>query len=52
MMRRFFARAKGHLDLVFISDDIAGQQSPLLSRPSTPGENILVMVETVRPEGG
>jgi uroporphyrinogen decarboxylase len=31
MMRRFFARAGGHLDLVFISDDIAGQKSLLLS---------------------
>jgi uroporphyrinogen decarboxylase len=31
MMTRFFARASGHLDLVFISDDIAGQQSLLIS---------------------
>jgi uroporphyrinogen decarboxylase len=31
MMKRFFARAKGHLDLVFISDDIAGQKSLLMS---------------------
>ena len=31
MMRRFFARARPHLDLVFISDDIAGQKSLLLS---------------------
>ena len=31
MMRRFFARARQHLDLVFISDDIAGQKSLLLS---------------------
>lgn len=31
MMRRFFAAAAGHLDLVFISDDIASQQSLLIS---------------------
>lgn len=31
MMKVFFARAKGHLDLVFISDDIAGQKSLLMS---------------------
>ncbi len=31
MMKRFFARAAQHLDLVFISDDIAGQQSLLMS---------------------
>ena len=31
MMEKFFARAKGHLDLVFISDDIAGQKSLLMS---------------------
>ncbi len=31
MMTRFFARAARHLDLVFISDDIAGQQSLLIS---------------------
>jgi uroporphyrinogen decarboxylase len=31
MMKRFFARAAGHLDLVFMSDDIAGQQSLLIS---------------------
>jgi uroporphyrinogen decarboxylase len=31
MMKRFFARAGKHLDLVFISDDIAGQQSLLMS---------------------
>ena len=31
MMKRFFALAGRHLDLVFISDDIAGQQSLLLS---------------------
>jgi len=31
MMKRLFARAEGHLDLVFISDDIAGQQSLLMS---------------------
>jgi len=31
MMKVFFARAQGHLDLVFISDDIAGQKSLLLS---------------------
>lgn len=31
MMREFFARAQGHLDLVFISDDIAGQTSLLMS---------------------
>jgi uroporphyrinogen decarboxylase len=31
MMRRFFARARQHLDLVFVSDDIAGQKSLLLS---------------------
>lgn len=31
MMLRFFPMVKGHLDLVFISDDIAGQQSLLLS---------------------
>lgn len=31
MMRQFFAKAGKHLNLVFISDDIAGQQSLLLS---------------------
>jgi uroporphyrinogen decarboxylase len=31
MMKTFFARAAGHLDLVFISDDIAGQKSLLMS---------------------
>jgi uroporphyrinogen decarboxylase len=31
MMKRFFARAGQSLDLVFISDDIAGQQSLLMS---------------------
>jgi uroporphyrinogen decarboxylase len=31
MMERFLPLAKGHLDLVFISDDIAGQQSLLLA---------------------
>jgi uroporphyrinogen decarboxylase len=31
VMTRFFARAARHLDLVFISDDIAGQQSLLIS---------------------
>lgn len=31
MMKRFFARAGRFLDLVFISDDIAGQQSLLMS---------------------
>lgn len=31
MMRRFFAQSAQHLDLVFISDDIAGQQSLLIS---------------------
>jgi uroporphyrinogen decarboxylase len=31
MMKQFFARAGKHLDLVFISDDIAGQQSLLMS---------------------
>ncbi len=31
MMRRFFAETKGHLDLCFVSDDIAGQSSLLLS---------------------
>lgn len=31
MMRRFFARAGQYLDLVFISDDIASQQSLLIS---------------------
>jgi len=31
MMQRFFARARQYLDLVFISDDIAGQKSLLLS---------------------
>jgi uroporphyrinogen decarboxylase len=31
MMRRFFARAGKSLDLVFISDDIAGQKSLLMS---------------------
>jgi uroporphyrinogen decarboxylase len=31
MMRRFFARAAQHLELVFISDDIASQQSLLIS---------------------
>jgi len=30
-MKRFFALARGHLDLVFISDDIAGQNSLLMS---------------------
>lgn len=33
MMKRFFARAGRSLDLVFISDDIAGQQSLLMSPP-------------------
>jgi uroporphyrinogen decarboxylase len=32
MMTRFFAQARRFLDLVFISDDIAGQQSLLMSR--------------------
>jgi uroporphyrinogen decarboxylase len=31
MMKKFFARAKDQLDLVFISDDIAGQKSLLMS---------------------
>ena len=31
MMKRFFARAARHLNLVFISDDIAGQKSLLIS---------------------
>jgi uroporphyrinogen decarboxylase len=31
MMQRFFARAARHLDLVFISDDVAGQKSLLIS---------------------
>lgn len=31
MMREFFARARGHLDLVFISDDLGSQQSLLMS---------------------
>ena len=31
MMERFFARVKGYLDLVFISDDIAGQTGLLIS---------------------
>jgi uroporphyrinogen decarboxylase len=31
MMTRFFARAAGHLDLVFISDDLGGQLSLLMS---------------------
>ncbi len=31
MMEKFFARAAGHLNLVFISDDIAGQKSLLMS---------------------
>lgn len=31
MMKRFFARSGKHLDLVFISDDIAGQKSLLMS---------------------
>jgi uroporphyrinogen decarboxylase len=31
MMRRFFARASGLLDLVFVSDDIAGQTGLLMS---------------------
>jgi len=31
MMKRFFKLAAGHLDLVFISDDIAGQISLLMS---------------------
>jgi uroporphyrinogen decarboxylase len=34
MMKRFFARSGKHLDLVFISDDIAGQQSLLISPAS------------------
>ncbi len=34
MMQRFFARSAKYLNLVFISDDIAGQQS-LLMAPST-----------------
>jgi hypothetical protein len=38
MMQRFFARAGNSLDLVFISDDIAGQTSLLiLSRASSAG---------------
>jgi uroporphyrinogen decarboxylase len=31
MMKRFFARAGSNLDLVFISDDVAGQKSLLMS---------------------
>lgn len=31
MMKRFFARSATHLDLVFVSDDIAGQQNLLIS---------------------
>lgn len=31
MMQRFFAQARAHLDLVFISDDVGGQQSLLIS---------------------
>ncbi|MDO8836531.1 MAG: uroporphyrinogen decarboxylase family protein, partial [Vicinamibacterales bacterium] len=31
MMQRFFPRVAGHLDLVFISDDLGGQQSLLMS---------------------
>ncbi len=31
MMKRFFARAGKNIDLVFISDDVAGQQSLLMS---------------------
>ena len=31
MMKKFFARAQEHLDLVFVSDDIAGQKSLLIS---------------------
>ena len=31
MMQRFFARAGNNLDLVFISDDVAGQKSLLMS---------------------
>ena len=31
MMQQFFARARQYLDLVFISDDIAGQRSLLMS---------------------
>ena len=31
MMKRFFVRAKGALDLVFISDDIAGQTNLIMS---------------------
>jgi len=31
MMKRLFARAGKHLDLVFVSDDVAGQQSLLMS---------------------
>lgn len=31
MMRRFFSRAARHLTLVFVSDDIAGQKSLLMS---------------------
>jgi uroporphyrinogen decarboxylase len=39
MMKVLFARAKEHLDLVFISDDIAGQQSLLMS-PATWQEHL------------
>ena len=31
MMKRFLPRAAGHVDLVFISDDLGGQQSLLMS---------------------
>ncbi|ACB76167.1 uroporphyrinogen decarboxylase family protein [Opitutus terrae] len=31
MMKRYFTRARGCLDLVFVSDDIAGQRSLLIS---------------------
>lgn len=34
MMRKFFTIARGHLDLCFVSDDIAGQTSLLMSPES------------------
>ena len=33
MMRRFLTQARGHVDMVFISDDMAGQSSLLMSVP-------------------
>ena len=39
MMKRFFAQAARHLDLVFISDDIAGQSGLLIS-PAAWGQHL------------